>query len=140
MALTGTLAGLMAQFFKRILFPGIKRPFIIFKEIPGFYIVQGVDMHSSFSFPSGHSATIFAVCLILAAMSRNKILKIILFLMALIVGFSRVYLSQHFLIDFYAGSFLGILSVLIVVGFLDQRKAAWLDNSITEVIQRRVKK
>ena len=137
MALGGTLAGLTAQFFKRIVFPEIKRPVAVFNDIPGFHLIEGVDMNSAFSFPSGHAATIFAVCLILAGLTRNKGIKLVLFLVALIVGFSRVYLSQHFLIDYYAGSFLGVLSAIFVVGCFDQFGPEWMNKSVVIACKRR---
>ncbi len=132
----GTLAGLMAQFFKRLIFPGIQRPYAIFKELPQFHIVNGIDMHSSFSFPSGHAATIFAMCFIIAGLTENKILKIILLFTALLVAFSRVYLSQHFLVDMYAGSFIGILSALLIFVIFDRFKAKWLDSSLLLVTKK----
>ena len=134
-ATAGSLAGLIGQFLKRIVFPGIKRPYAIFKDLPDFHLVQGVDMHSSFSFPSGHAATIFAACFILAGFTSNKPLKFILFLVALLVGFSRVYLSQHFLIDMYAGSFIGILSALAIFIIFDRLQAEWLDSSLLKVLK-----
>ncbi len=134
-ATAGTLAGLIGQFLKRIVFPEIKRPYAFFKDLPDFHIVQGVEMHSSFSFPSGHAATIFATCLIIAGFTTNKPLKFILFLVAVFVGFSRVYLSQHFLIDMYAGSFIGILSALAIFVIFDRTKAKWLDSSLLKVLK-----
>ena len=134
--LSGTLAGIIAQFLKRIVFHNIKRPYGIFKELPDFHIVSGVHMHSSFSFPSGHSATIFAMCLILAGFTSNKILKILLLFAAFLVAFSRVYLSQHFLVDIYAGSFIGILSSVMIFVIFDSFKAKWLDSSLLQVTKK----
>jgi membrane-associated phospholipid phosphatase len=36
-----------------------------------------------------------------------------LFLLALIAAYSRVYLSQHFFEDIYAGSFVGLIAALV---------------------------
>jgi len=134
-ALGGTLAGLLAQFFKRILFPDMERPFAAFKNLPEFHIVEGIDIHMSHSFPSGHAATIFAMCLIIAGFTENKILKLLLFLIALVVSFSRVYLSQHFLIDMLAGTFLGVLSAIVVAGSLNRNKVKWMNHSIVQAIK-----
>ena len=107
-----------------------------FKELPDFHIVSGVHMHSSYSFPSGHAATIFAMCLILAGFTRNKTLKILFLFIAFLVAFSRVYLSQHFLTDMYAGSFIGILSSVLIFVIFDGFKAKWLDSSLLQVTKK----
>ena len=69
---SGLFAGILAQFFKRIVFTNIARPIKYFEAVHDLYLVEGVKIHSSFSFPSGHSATIFALCLSLALYSKRK--------------------------------------------------------------------
>ena len=64
-ATAGTLAGLLAQLLKHVFFSGSPRPVKFFEGSYNLHLVEGVHMHSSFSFPSGHSATIFAVCMVL---------------------------------------------------------------------------
>jgi len=53
---------------------------------------------------------------------NKKILSIIFPLLAFLVGYSRVYLAQHFLTDVFAGMLIGIfaaiLSLLIYQSFL----------------------
>ena len=136
LAASGTLGGLIAQIFKRFVFSGVKRPYGFFKEWPGFHFVEGIHMHSSHSFPSGHAATIFALCLVLAGFTKSKPIKLMLFLTAAIVAFSRAYLSQHFLIDIYAGSFIGIVSALIIVQYIEGLKAKWPDRSLLKVMKK----
>lgn len=136
LATAGTLAGLITQFFKRIVFTNMPRPFGVFKHLPEFHVVEGIKMHSSYSFPSGHAATIFAVCFIIVCITENKLLKFLLFLIALIIAFSRVYLSQHFLVDIYAGSLIGIVCGYIIMIILDRSNAKWLDSSLLKVIKK----
>ena len=102
------------------------RPVSVFEDYPDLVLplVQGVDMHHSNSFPSGHASTFFMFCtcsvIVLAYFfSRKDALKTlrnqILFdvaLVALLVlaamgAYSRVYLSQHFLSDVCVGSIIG---------------------------------
>jgi membrane-associated phospholipid phosphatase len=59
------------------------------------------------SFPSGHATSAFALFLCLAFLSANRYIKLISFMSACFIAFSRVYLSQHFLIDIYFGSIIG---------------------------------
>lgn len=78
-----------------------------------FYRVEGVKLHGSNSFPSGHTTSAFALFFALTIIVKNPLLKILFFVLALLAGYSRVYLSQHFTEDILAGSILGVLSVYI---------------------------
>jgi membrane-associated phospholipid phosphatase len=77
------------------------------------HYVEGTDLHIHNSFPSGHSTQVFAIFMCLIFTSTKQSYKILFFLLALISGFSRVYLSQHWLIDITAGSLIGTGSSLI---------------------------
>ncbi|NJK86360.1 MAG: phosphatase PAP2 family protein [Bacteroidales bacterium] len=66
-----------------------------------------------FSFPSGHATSAFALFFCLAVLVHQNSMKLLFFMSALLISFSRVYLSQHFLLDVYVGSFIGlIISIL----------------------------
>ena len=73
--------------------------------------MSGIDLHAAFSFPSGHAATIFSLCVGIMLFSAAPARKLSCFFIALLVAYSRVYLSQHFLIDIYFGSLLGVLVI-----------------------------
>ncbi|MBN1599392.1 MAG: phosphatase PAP2 family protein [Bacteroidales bacterium] len=133
---SGVLAGIIAQVFKRLVFSQIVRPVKFFESSYDLYLVEGVDMHSSFSFPSGHSATIFALCLSLVYFVRKDIYKFLLFILALVVAMSRVYLSQHFFTDIYAGSVLGIFSAMIIYTYLEKIDNSWIDKNIVSVFKK----
>jgi undecaprenyl-diphosphatase len=62
-------------------------------------------IEKSFSFPSGHSSVMMTVAVV--AYSLNKKLGIFLFIMAILVGFSRIILGVHFPIDVLIGWLLG---------------------------------
>lgn len=130
----GLLAGAMAQFFKRIVFPDIVRPIKYFEGVHDLYLVEGVHNHGSFSFPSGHSATIFALCLCLAFFSKNNMSRFFLFVIALLVSFSRVYISQHFLNDIIAGSFLGCLAAFLMYYSFGKIENSWIDKPLSKLL------
>ena len=98
---------------KKWVFHGMPRPAEFFKDIP-FYEVPGVELHHWGSFPSGHTTTAFMVATFLYLVLPKK-MKIhwLLIGIAFLVGFSRVYLMQHFLMDVWAGALLGVLSSLV---------------------------
>jgi membrane-associated phospholipid phosphatase len=76
--------------------------------------LSNVEMPSYLSFPSGHTTVAFCIFFGLALIIPNKRIGSALVLLAILVGFSRTYLSYHFLMDLIAGSMLGVLSALIM--------------------------
>ena len=120
------------------------RPVSVFEDYPDLVLplVQGVDMHHSNSFPSGHASTFFMFCtcsvIVLAYFfSRKDALKTlrnqILFdvaLVALLVlaamgAYSRVYLSQHFLSDVCVGSLIGFTTPFLIFLAYPKISATW---------------
>jgi membrane-associated phospholipid phosphatase len=109
-SLSFLLASLFSQYLKRYVFDDIDRPWMIFqnKAELGLQLVEGVDNHIHNSFPSGHATQAFAIFICLAFLSKNKLLKLVFFVVATLTAFSRVYISQHWLNDIVAGSFIGL--------------------------------
>ncbi len=128
------IGGVLAQTLKHFVFADVLRPKAYFNEISELYFVKGVEIHSFFSFPSGHSTSAFGLFFVFAWMAKNNIFKIMWFFCAVIVAFSRVYLSQHFLIDIYAGAFLGILSSLLAITIFSFPQKQWMDKSLFKLI------
>lgn len=95
--------------------------------------VEGVEVHSGpTSFPSGHTMAGFALYTFLALnIGWKNATALLCFLLAAIVGLSRVYLVQHFLEDVYLGSVLGVALALYFY-YLQGRlgEKAWLDHSL----------
>lgn len=123
-------SGLFVQILKRFIFDEIVRPVKYFEGIYDLYFVEGVKIHSYFTFPSGHSATTFGFFLCLALISKSKIVKILSLFFACLVGYSRIYISQHFLVDVYAGSIIGIFGAVSFYNIIYLSGKNWLDNSI----------
>lgn len=99
------------------------RPSIIFNDLGiDFPIVEGVDLHSTLSMPSRHTSAVFAFCFSLALFCPKWWQKMLCLLIAILVGYSRIYLSQHFLADVLAGSIVGIIAVLILIPLITKLK------------------
>ena len=97
-------------------------------------LVPGFENYLYNSLPSGHSTSAFTTFLCLALIIENKAMKFGLFMMALTVGFSRVYLSQHFLNDVYAGSLIGVITSFLIYQFIfiseRTKNALWMEKSL----------
>lgn len=85
------------------------RPHLFFsKQLHEIYLIKGVVMLNTNSFPSGHSVSAFTAALVLTYVAKNKTIGPLLLITAVLVAYSRMYLSEHFLIDVTAGSVLGV--------------------------------
>lgn len=99
---------LTIQFLKKVVYSDALRPASIFEKTDAIYFVEGVTYRFLHSFPSGHTGDIFAVCFSLCLLSPYPQRGIVFFVPALLVAYSRVFLSQHFMEDILAGSFIAI--------------------------------
>ncbi len=100
---------------KRLIFPDALRPKAFFQDISDqLYFIDGLKINLFHSFPSGHTATAFSLATMLMLLySKNRRIDLLLFILALLAGFSRIYLSQHFLEDVLVGSLIGVTITLI---------------------------
>lgn len=115
--LSNIISALITQLLKHTVFDDVVRPKKFFEGMHDLYLVPGVDNYLYNSFPSGHSTCAFALYFSLAILIENKFLKLGCFVIAFLVGYSRIYLSQHFFEDVYAGSLIGVSTTLIVYYF-----------------------
>jgi membrane-associated phospholipid phosphatase len=128
---TYIISGLVAQIIKRLI--DAPRPVTFFEGITNLHLVEGVKMATVHSFPSGHTTSIFALSLCLAYVWNKKMVQVIWLFVACIVAYSRMYLSQHFLIDVTAGSIIGVTTVLIFTYFSEKWNYTWLDKPIYSI-------
>lgn len=105
----------ITQFFKQVVFSTVMRPIHYFHNEEGFHLVKDVVMHTQNSFPSGHSTTCFAIFTTFALFwKEDQRLQVLFALGAIFFALTRVYLSQHFLEDVIAGSFIGTITALVI--------------------------
>ncbi|MGI4021431.1 MAG: phosphatase PAP2 family protein [Janthinobacterium lividum] len=98
------------------------RPHLFFtKKLHDIYLVKGVVMLDVNSFPSGHSVSAFSAAVVLTYVAGKKSWGPILLVLAVLVAYSRLYLSEHFLQDVVAGSFLGVLITSCWLNWIDQK-------------------
>jgi membrane-associated phospholipid phosphatase len=101
------------QFLKQIIFADALRPIrFIGREL--LHIAPGVEIHTYNSFPSGHTAAGFAFFALVAFLfGKKKWVQVLCVIFAVLVGYSRIYLSQHFLEDTVLGGTIGLCCFLL---------------------------
>lgn len=100
---------LITHVFKRVIFADEPRPLRLLQDIARAVPVLKENSYIN-SFPSGHTSTAFTLALLLAFIVRRNFAIYVFPLIAFLVGYSRVYLAQHFVTDVLAGSIVGIIS------------------------------
>ena len=111
------LSGVSADIFKYI--AGRARPTLYFSEqLYGFNFFH--YEYEWTSFPSGHSATAFSVAIVLTTLYPRW--RLLFLFGGALIAFSRIFLTQHYISDVIAGSFLGIASSMLLYNFYFKTK------------------
>ena len=136
-ALCELSSGALVQIFKHLF--SSPRPIMEFELHPQMMLplVDGVSMHHSNSFPSGHTATFFVFttcCALLLAYHYTQraehsyktrmllnVAMVVVLLLAALGGYSRIYLSQHFLSDVCVGSIIGFVTPCLLFYFAGRK-------------------
>ncbi len=129
------VTGLLTTFLKQVVFPTALRPLKYFEHSTWHYhLINGLDIHSYNSFPSGHSMTAFAVFTLLALLDERKGRDWFLAMLAVVTAYSRVYLFQHFVADVWVGSLLGVAvsvaTVLLLSRFWEKNPKQWHERGL----------
>lgn len=108
LVLSFLLSSVVVVVCKNLIWPEVPRPSMVFgKEF--LTLVSGVDVCGWRSFPSGHTTTAFALLSVMATWVGKKY-GILLGILALLIGYSRIHLNQHFPLDVAVGGIIGIIS------------------------------
>lgn len=129
------LCTVISQVLKRCVFPDELnlRPISLEEQHIIIHKPAGIEMSRFNSFPSGHTSTAFTLALLLAYMVKRRIWAFILPFIALMVGYSRIYLGQHFMTDVSAGIVVGIVSssiALLIYNYWRKKKNRYLQPTI----------
>jgi membrane-associated phospholipid phosphatase len=114
------MSGLTAQLLKRLFMAPRPREIITARMYQSF--LEGITGVGWDSFPSGHTTSVFALATIMALHVNKKSWGLFFLIMAILVGYSRIYLGQHFLQDVVAGAILGTGIGVVVYSFVNFRK------------------
>ncbi len=128
------LSGLVVQLLKAV----FERPRLAHSSE---YILHAITHPSFFdltgrfnSFPSGHTATAFALAAVLG--KYHPRIKIPLYLTALLIGASRLALGAHYLSDVTGGALLGLAVAWLLTGKweISEKKKKWAIAGLTLLV------
>lgn len=114
---TMIISTVITQGLKNFIIPAQLRPTsaITITENILIHTVNGVELLTNYTFPSGHTATAFSIFLLACAVLNNKWIVPVGFLLGSLVGYSRIYLAQHFPLDVGGGMITAVISVWLSV-------------------------
>jgi len=107
--------------------------FMKMKRLEEINFVEGINvLVGPTSFPSGHAMSAFALYSLIAfLLIQKKMAAVLLFVTALLIAMSRVYLVHHFFEDVLVGSTIGIF-LSMTIYYLQRKKIEqpgyWLDE------------
>ena len=97
---------IITEIIKRLYFS--PRPYLILDDVKKII----TENHDYQSFPSGHTTIFFALAT--AIYFFNKKWGIVCFVLAILVGLSRMFVGVHWPIDILGGAVIGIISGIII--------------------------
>jgi membrane-associated phospholipid phosphatase len=118
------ISGIIAQGLKYFILEA--RPAVYLKDSTYRHFIENITLNNLHSFPSGHTASAFAMAGVLSFAATNKKYSLLFFTLALLVGYSRMYLGQHFLDDVLAGAVIGFLTAICCWLYFDKVFSRWL--------------
>lgn len=130
---------IFVHLFKQGFLNGSYRPYMYFQEqgkLELLHFIDGVKIRKFNTFPSGHTATLFFIISFFALKFKNKRTTSLLLVAGFFIGFSRIYLLQHFHIDVYFGVLFGVLATAIAHKYIKTYPKAWHRNRVIISIER----
>ncbi len=139
--LSAAFTGLLILVLKKVIYPDAMRPLQYFREMggPAMHEVDGIQLGSWHSFPSGHTAAAFTLFVSLAILNKNKTLGLFFVLLAVMAGMARIYLAQHFYEDVYFGALAGTFSAFFTHLLLMESawyRSKWTRGSLLDRLKR----
>jgi membrane-associated phospholipid phosphatase len=109
------ISTLITQVTKNYIVVAEPRPTAVITDLSQVHTVEGVELHTAYSFPSGHTATAFTIFLLGCLLINKRWVLWTGFMYALFVGYSRIYLAQHFPLDVGAGMLVAVITVFLSI-------------------------
>ncbi len=118
------ISGIIARTLKYSL--PMPRPLAVLDQVHS----VGIEFFKS-SFPSGHTTSAFAVGILFYSYCTHRVWKALAIMLAVLIGYSRVYLGLHFPGDVVAGAGIGLLCTIFALSH-ETPLRGWLDALSSE--------
>ncbi|MBN9349604.1 MAG: phosphatase PAP2 family protein [Chitinophagaceae bacterium] len=126
--LSGEVARILKHYFNH------PRPASFFRDIHVIRAPSWNQLDYLYSFPSGHTTTIFSLAVIVSLFFiKKKWVAVVSFLIACTVGYSRIYLGEHFLEDVWAGALTGTTVGVICFIFINWLFKKWKNRKTPQI-------
>ncbi|MCU4759480.1 MULTISPECIES: undecaprenyl-diphosphatase [unclassified Bacillus (in: firmicutes)] len=98
------------------------RPFVIHR------VRLLIPSKNNSSFPSKHTAVAFALAT--SVLLRERLFGLIMWFLAILTGFSRIWLGHHYPFDIIGSAFIGILTSIVIgnTSYLFNSFVTWIIN------------
>ena len=107
------LSGIAVQLLKNI--SNLSHPVILLEQGQNLFSANNITLTDHGSFISGHTATAFALATILMMTIKNSKWQLPLLIAAILLGYSRMYLSQNYLSEIMIAAIVGTVSGISAV-------------------------
>ena len=78
--------------------------------------------------------SIFSIFCIIALLTKNKLVGFISIVLAILIGYSRVYLCQHFYEDVFVGALIGGIGSLLIYSYFENKTFGnWGEKSLLKL-------
>lgn len=114
-AITVIIMGISIYVSKNIAFPHVERPIKFFEHLPQLWNPDdfNIKFRDFLSFPSGHTSSAATLGFFVMRYMSNRWFRGVCYIAILAVGFSRIFLFQHFVIDVFSGVYVGLGCVFL---------------------------
>ena len=106
------ISTIFVQGIKNIL-PEQPRPTKAISNLQLIHTVEGVELYKAHSFPSGHTSAAFTVFFIACLAIEKRWIIPIGIIYASLVGYSRIYLAEHFPVDVGGGMLIAVITIFL---------------------------
>ena len=131
---TESIAGIINLIIKKTFFKAVYRPAYYFQQKQiDLYLIDYYKMQEVYTFPSGHSLMAIVIAMTMCTMTKNRALQFLFILNFVVIAYSRMYLSKHFMIDTIGGATLAFFTFIFVYYLLNnQNHSFWNKPIITK--------
>lgn len=131
---TEIIAGTINLIIKKTFFKAVYRPAYYFQQKQiNLYLIDNYKMQEVYTFPSGHSLMAIVIAMTMCTMTQNRGFQFLFILNFVVIAYSRMYLSKHFMIDTIGGATLAFFTFIFVYYLLNnQNHSFWNKPIITK--------